>query len=90
MDVFSEATDRTMNRKEDVTITYKTIVVDYSPNAKPMAAAIEEKANQMAAQGYELVTMSITSSAKAILVFKTDAADEPDTETPAACNETKE
>lgn len=31
---------------------------------------IEEKANHMMETGYELVTVSITGSAKAILVFK--------------------
>ena len=30
----------------------------------------EEKANQMLQEGYELITMSITGTAKAILVFK--------------------
>lgn len=51
---------------------YKTIVIDYAPKAKEMAAAVEAKANQMAAEGYSLVTMSITNSAKAILVFYTE------------------
>ena len=37
---------------------YKTVVIDYSP------------ANEMLENGYELVTMSITGTAKAILVFK--------------------
>ena len=49
---------------------YKTVVVDYEPKTKKMAAAIEEKANEMLVNGYELVTFSITNSAKAILVFK--------------------
>ena len=31
---------------------------------------IEEKANEMLQQEYELVTMSVTTTAKAILVFK--------------------
>ncbi|WP_373787894.1 hypothetical protein [Jeotgalibaca porci] len=43
---------------------YKTIVIGYSPKAKSMAAAVEVKANEMASQGYELVTMSITNSKK--------------------------
>ena len=38
---------------------YKTVVIEYSP-----------KANEMLQVGYELVTMSITGTAKAILVFK--------------------
>lgn len=56
-------------------MTYKTIVIDYAPKAKKMAAAIEEKANEMAQNGWELVTFSVTSSAKAILAFRVpDAA----------------
>ena len=49
---------------------YKTIVIQYSPKADDMAKKIEEKANEMLQNGYELVTMSITGAAKAILVFK--------------------
>ena len=49
---------------------YKTIVIEYSPKADTMATKIEEKSNEMLQDGYELVTMSITNSAKAILVFK--------------------
>lgn len=48
---------------------YKTIVIDYAPKAKKMAAAIEDKANEVAQTGWELVTFSVTNSAKAILVF---------------------
>ena len=54
---------------------YKTIVIDYAPKAKKMAAAIEQTANEKAQAGWELVTFSVTNSAKAILVFRTpDAA----------------
>ncbi len=49
---------------------YKTVVIDYSPKADDMAQKIEEKANEMLQEGYELITMSITGTAKAILVFK--------------------
>ena len=49
---------------------YKTIVIDYTPKAKKMAAAVEEKANEMAQQGWELAAFSVTNSAKAILVFR--------------------
>lgn len=49
---------------------YKTVVVEYSPKAENMAKKIEETANDMSKDGYELITMSITGSAKAILVFK--------------------
>ena len=49
---------------------YKTIVVEYSPKADDMAKKIEEKANEMLKDGYELVTFSVFTTAKAILVFK--------------------
>ncbi len=51
-------------------MTYKTIVIDYAPKAKKMAAAIEETVNERAQDGWELVTFSVTNSAKAILVFR--------------------
>ena len=49
---------------------YKTMVVKYSPKAKEMAAKIEETANKMEQDGFELVSCSITPSSKGILVFK--------------------
>lgn len=49
---------------------YKTVVIEYSSKADNMAPKIEEKANELLQEGYELVTMSITGTAKAILVFK--------------------
>lgn len=49
---------------------YKTVVVDYAPKADTMANQIEDMANAMEKEGYELVTLSVTGSAKAILVFK--------------------
>lgn len=52
---------------------YKTVVIEYSPKADSMAQKIDEKANEMLQEGYELITMSITGTAKAILVFKGDA-----------------
>ena len=55
-------------------MTYKTIVVDYTPKAKKMAAAIEKAANEYAQNGWELVTFSLTNSAKAILVFRVPEA----------------
>ena len=62
---------------------YKTIVIDYAPKAKKMAAAIEQTANEKAQAGWELVTFSVTNSAKAILVFRTPDAALPE-QTPAA------
>jgi len=49
---------------------YKVEVLEYSPKAENMAKQIEEKINSMAKSGYELVTMTETTSARAILVFK--------------------
>ena len=57
-------------------MTYKTIVIDYAPKAKKMAAAIEKAANEYAQRGWELVTFSVTNSAKAILVFRVPEAAE--------------
>ena len=51
-------------------MTYKTIVIDYAPKAKEMAAAFERTANERAQEGWELMTFSVTNSAKAILVFR--------------------
>lgn len=51
-------------------MTYKTIVTDYAPRAKKMAAAIEKIANEKAQEDWELVTFSVTNSCKAILVFR--------------------
>ena len=48
---------------------YKTIVTEYLPKAKMLAAKVEEEANQMEAKGYRLETFSITGSGKGILVF---------------------
>ena len=49
---------------------YKTEIIEYSPKAEDMAKKIEEKSNERLSEGYELVTMSVTGTAKAILVFK--------------------
>ena len=51
-------------------MTYRTIVIDYAPKAKEMASAIECTANERAQNGWELVTFSVTNSARAILVFR--------------------
>ena len=62
---------------------YKTVVVDCAPKAKKMAIAIEEKANEMAQDGWELVSFSVTGSGKAILAFRTEAL-APQEQTPEA------
>lgn len=49
---------------------YKSIVLDYKPKAKNLAAAVEKKANEMSIEGWEFVTFSVTNSAKAVLVFR--------------------
>ena len=54
----------------------KTVVLPYQPKAAKMAAAIEKKANEMAHEGWELVTFSVTLSAKAILVFRRNENDD--------------
>ena len=51
-------------------MTYKTVVIDYNPKAKKMAAVLEETINEMAKENWEFVTFSVTNSAKAILVFR--------------------
>lgn len=51
-------------------MVYKAIVVDYKPKAKNMAAAVEKASNEMSVDGWELVTFSVTNSAKAVLVFR--------------------
>lgn len=49
---------------------YKTVVVKYSPKAKEMAVRVEETANEMEQEGFELVSCSITPSSKGILAFR--------------------
>lgn len=51
-------------------MTYKTVVLPYQPRAEKMAASVEEKANEMAREGWELAAFSITLSARAILMFR--------------------
>ena len=54
---------------------YKTVVIKYSPKVKDMAKKVEEAANQMEREGFELISCSIMPSSKGILVFKKTAAD---------------
>lgn len=58
------------NVQEGLYMIYKTILIDYAPQAAKMASLIEEEANAMFSEGWEFVTFSITNSAKAILVFR--------------------
>ena len=49
---------------------YQTICIGDAHKTKKLAAAIEKTANELAQTGWELVTFSVTDSAKAILVFR--------------------
>lgn len=49
---------------------YKTVVADYNPRAEKMAEEVEKVANEYAERGWELLSFSVTPSAKAILVFE--------------------
>lgn len=49
---------------------YKTVVLKYNPRAKKMAEEVEKTANEYAKEGWNLLTFSVTLSAKAILVFE--------------------
>ena len=63
-------TNHTVLKESGVRTMYKTVVLSYKPIAEHMAEQIEKSANEMYEQGYELVTVSITNSAKAIVVYK--------------------
>lgn len=49
---------------------YKAVVIEYSPKAENMSKKIEEKVNEMLNDRYVLVTITKTTTAKAILVLK--------------------
>lgn len=55
---------------------YKTVVIKYSPKAREMASKVEETANEMEKEGFELVSCSIMPSSKGILIFKKIRDDE--------------
>lgn len=57
---------------------YKTVVVQYSPKAKKMASRIEETANKMEQDGFELASCSIMPSTKGILVFRRSGEPAPE------------
>ncbi len=65
-------------RRQEVNAMYKTVVVEYSPKAKEMAVRVEETANKMEREGFELISCSIMPSSKGILVFRKPG--EPGTE----------
>ncbi len=49
---------------------YKTEIIGYTPNSKARAKKIEEKINEMVAQGYEFVSICSTPNCGAIIIFK--------------------
>ena len=49
----------------------RCIALPYTPSAEKTAQAIETYANQKEKEGWELITCSITPSARAILIFRT-------------------
>lgn len=42
--------------------------MDYNPKTDKMAEELEKKANELAAEGWKVVSFSITNSAKAIII----------------------
>lgn len=51
-------------------LVYKSEIVECSTGIEDMAKVIEEKSEKMLKKGYNLVTMSMVGTDKAILVFK--------------------
>lgn len=49
---------------------YKTVVIGFTSNKEARAKIIEDKANEMYSQGWELVSVTSTPNAGAIMVFK--------------------
>ena len=70
-------------------MTYKTIVIDYAPKAKKMAAVIEQTTNEKAMEDWEFVSFSVTHSGKAILVFRLPEEVSVDTPQEASMPETE-
>ncbi len=50
---------------------YKTFVIDYNSQTARMAEAVEEKANEIAGAGFEVLSFSVTNSGKAIILAET-------------------
>ena len=55
---------------------YKTFAIPYSPFADKLAQLIEEKANELEGEGYEVVSFLVMPSARAIILAK--ALDNPE------------
>ena len=50
---------------------YKAFSVPYSPRANKMASLVEDRANELEKDGYEVVSLSIMPSAHAVLLART-------------------
>jgi predicted phosphoribosyltransferase len=57
-----------LSSKQEVVHMYKTFVIGYNPKAHKMAEEIEKKANELARDGYRVLSFSITNSGKAIIL----------------------
>jgi hypothetical protein len=57
-----------LSSKQEVVHMYKTFVIGYNPKAHKMAEEIEKKANELAQNGYKVLSFSITNSGKAIIL----------------------
>ena len=53
---------------ERIAVHHKAVVVEYAPKAVAMAEALERAANEMALQGWELGSSTVTPAAKGILL----------------------
>ena len=49
---------------------YKTEIIGFTKNRDTRAQAIQDKANEMYNKGYELVSVTSTPNAGAILIFR--------------------
>ncbi len=49
---------------------YKTFVIEYSPSADKLAGLLEQKANDLEKDGFEVVSFSVTNSAKAVVLAR--------------------
>ena len=70
-------------------MTYKTLVIDHELKTKKLAAEIENKANEMAKDGWEFVAFSTVTSGKAILVFRTQNEIPKETKEPEKAKKNK-
>jgi hypothetical protein len=57
-----------LSSRQEVVHMYKTFVIGYNPKAHKMAEEIEKKANELAQDGYKVLSFSITNSGKAIIL----------------------